>query len=370
MLRRNIGVGRYFGIDVYLHYSWFFIFAMLAWALSTGFFPQRWPDHTTAAYWTMGILSALLLFVSVLLHELSHSLVAKHHGMKVDRITLFFFGGMASTHEEHISPKREFQMAIAGPAISLLISGISLAVYNITETFFIAAIANYLFRINLILAVFNLVPGFPLDGGRVLRAIIWYWTKDFSKATRIASDGGKAVGYMLIFLGLTSIFMGNFGGLWLVLIGFFILTLSTLSHDQIEIKDALHNITAGDFADKDFAHVTPGTTVKEVRKRLMTKDLVLVVDKGKLVGAISGDSVPKTGKATADEVMLPADKIATAKITTSSYKALIKMMKRGQLFLPIIEKGNVVGLVKRDNIIRYAKYQTVKARYGKMGFKV
>jgi Zn-dependent protease/CBS domain-containing protein len=371
-MKRNIHVGKYLGIDVYLHYSWFLIFLLLAWALATGFFPQRWPGHAASAYWIMGVLSSILLFVSVLLHELSHSVVANRHGMKVDRITLFFFGGMASTHEKHISPKREFQMAIAGPAMSLLISGVSLAVYNITGIFYIAAIANYLFRINLILAIFNLVPGFPLDGGRILRSIIWYWTKDFSKATKIASNGGRIVAYILIFMGIASIFAGNFGGVWIILIGVFLLTLSTLSHDQIEIKDALHNVSAGDFADKKFKHVSPGTTVKEARKYLMNREFILVLQDGKLAGAITQEAAVKEKRKTAKakDIMILPKYIVKVLITTTSYNALIKMMKKGALFAAIIDKDKVVGIIKRDNIIRYAKYKTVKAKYGKMGFKV
>ncbi|MBU2561919.1 MAG: site-2 protease family protein [Nanoarchaeota archaeon] len=376
-MKRNIHVGKYLGIDVYLHYSWFFIFLLLAWALATGFFPQRWPGQPSSAYWVLGALSSLLLFVSVLLHELSHSVVARHGGMKVDRITLFFFGGMASTHEEHISPKKEFQMAIAGPMMSLFISMVALIVYNITSFFYVAAVANYLFRINLILAIFNLVPGFPLDGGRVLRSIIWYWTRDFKRATRIASAGGKLVAYTLVFLGLVSVFAGNFGGLWMVLIGFFLLALSTLSYEQVVIKDALSGKKVEEFIVRRFPRIGPDISLREaVIDHFLKKDeSSFVVMKGhELQGVLNIDDVQKIAKKEwrrlkVKDVMVHKEKIPKVSPTTGAYPALMGILKAGMEFVPVSGKKGAVGILKRDDLLRYVKLKTTREKLEKMGFE-
>jgi len=367
-MRREIWVGRYIGIDVYLHYSWFLIFALLAYALATNLFPSQFPDQSAGAYWILGTIASALLFVSVLLHELSHSYIARRHGMKVDRITLFFFGGMASASEQHITPKKEFQMAIAGPAMSLAISGTFLVIYNLTGFFYIAAIAGYLYRINLILAVFNLVPGFPLDGGRVLRSIIWYWTKDFEKATRIASTGGKIVAYVLFGLGIFSLFSGNFSGVWLMLIALFILTLSTLSYEQVLLKDMLKGMTAGDFADSKFMHIGPKMKIKDaVVKHFLKKDIdnILVTENSSLKGLLTIKAVQQLKKESwpdksVEEIMIPAGKVAKTKIHTPAYTALIKMLKKGQDIAPIIDKKKVVAVIRRESMLRFVKLKSAE----------
>ncbi len=382
-MKRSIFVGRYLGIGVFLHYSWFLIFLLLAWALSTGFFPQQFPGQSGMEYWGIGIFSSLLLFVSVLLHELSHSVIARRNGMKVDRITLFFFGGMASAHEQHMNPKNEFQMAIAGPAMSLFLSGIALIVYNVTSFFYVAAVASYLYRINLILAIFNLVPGFPLDGGRVLRAIVWYWTGDFRRATRIATTGGKVVAYVLIFLGFVNVFAGSFSGLWLVLIGFFLLVLARMSYEQLVIKEALKGLKVADFTDGRYPRISPGTSLRDaVSKHFLKKDssFFLVRSRGRLVGAISIDDVQRIPKKrwrglNVEDVMKPAKSLAKSKMTAPAYSALVKMLKKGQDFLPVLDrkgkKGkDIVGIMRRDTVLRYVKLQTTKERLKKAGFDV
>lgn len=378
MARRNIKVGRYFGIDVFLHYSWFFIFALLAWALSTGWFPQQFPGYSQGSYWVLGLFSAFLLFVSVLLHELSHSLVAIKKGMKVESITLFFFGGMAGMQEKKMSPKTEFQMAIAGPAMSLALSFVSLAVYKFIGFFYIAAVASYLYRINLILAIFNLVPGFPLDGGRIFRSVVWYWTKDFRKATQIAATGGKAFAYILIFAGFMNIFAANLGGVWFVLIGFFLLALSSMSYEQVVIKDTLTGRSVADFAVKRFASLKPDMTVRDaVREHFMKDDREMypVIEKGLLKGIMTVEPIRKLEKESwkgkkISDLMIPYRKAPKARLTSSSYSALIKMMRSGLGAIPVTDGKKTVGVVKRDDILRYVKLKTAEEKYKKMGFDI
>ncbi len=377
-VRRNIKVGRYFGIQVFLHYSWFFIFALLAWALSTGWFPQQFPGYGVVDYWVLGFVSSFLLFVSVLLHELSHSLVAIKRGIKVESITLFFFGGMAGMHETRMSPKTEFQMAIAGPSMSLALSFIALGVYNLVDVFYIAAVASYLYRINLILAIFNLIPGFPLDGGRVFRSIVWYWTKDYKRATQVAATGGKVFAYILIFIGFANVFSGNFGGIWFVLIGFFLLTLSSMSYEQVVIKDALTGRTVNEFAVKRFASLKPHMTVREaVTEHFMKKDIEMypVVEKDKLLGILTVEPIRKLdkrqwkGKKVSD-LMIPYRRTPKARLTASAYAALVRMLKAGFTTMPVVEKKRIVGVVKSSDILRYVKLKTAEEKYKKMGFDI
>ncbi|MFC1742304.1 site-2 protease family protein [Nanoarchaeota archaeon] len=376
MMKRNFKVGRYFGIDVYLHYSWFLIFLLLAWGLSTGFFPEQFPGRTGFEYWGIGIFSSFLLFLSVLAHELSHSLVGMRHGIKVDRITLFFFGGVAGMHEQKMSPKSEFQMAIAGPAFSIVLAFVFLAVYNLTSFFYVAAVSSYLFRINLIIAVFNMMPGFPLDGGRVFRSILWYWTKDFKKATHIATTAGKVLAYIMIFIGFSNVFTGNFAGIWFVLLGFFLLMLSTLSYKQIVIKDALAGVRAGEFVTKKFVSVKPGTSLRDVVVDvLLKKDVtsVLVMEDGRFLGVLVAEQVQQIPKKEwkgikASDAMVGASRVGKVRLMTGAYNTLVKMLKGGLDFLPVIEKKKLVGIVRRQELLRYVKFRTTKEKFEKMGF--
>ena len=283
-MKNNIPVGSYFGIKVYLHYTWFLVVALLSWALATGFFPETFPEYDSVMYWLLGLSSAIFLFISVLLHELSHSLVAKHFKMKVASITLFFFGGVASIHEGNMKAKEELAMAIAGPILSLALAGLFYAI-NISSAGFIHAMTAYLFRINLIIAVFNMVPGFPLDGGRVFRALAWIITKDYKKATRYATTGGKIVAYAMIFIGFVNVFAGTFAGLWFVFLGGFLLLMTTLSYEQAMMRESLGKMTVKDFAKKGpiiSDHIKANTLAyKAIRIMLKKKIKTLSVFKGK-----------------------------------------------------------------------------------------
>jgi Zn-dependent protease len=199
-MRSSLRLFRIAGIDIGVHYTWIFIFLLISWSLAQGFFPQQYPGWDTFSYWITGILAALVLFASVLLHELAHSLVARARGMPVNSITLFIFGGVSNLEEEPEKPRAEFAMAIVGPLTSLALAGIF---WGLTQTVEnqdspLAAMLSYLALINLVLAVFNLMPGFPLDEGRVLRSILWGTTGSLRKATDIAATVGRLFGWGLI----------------------------------------------------------------------------------------------------------------------------------------------------------------------------
>ena len=217
-----------FGIPIHIDRSWFFIAAFAAWSLARGYFPERYPGLSTGLYWAMGGAAALLLFACVLLHELGHSLTAQRHGIPVARVTLFIFGGVAQIGRDPTRPAVELKIALAGPLVSVLIAGAcyagsaAMSVHAPTQLAAVA-IVRYLAMTNTALVLFNLLPGFPLDGGRVLRALLWAWTRNLRRATRIASLMGSGLGLGLLVLGLWAIIKGAWaGGMWYILLGFFL----------------------------------------------------------------------------------------------------------------------------------------------------
>ncbi len=238
-MRGAYKIFRIFGIDIQIHYSWIFIFFLLSWSLASSYFPQISPGLNNSMYWFMGIVAALLLFVSVLLHELSHSLTAKAKKIGVESITLFFFGGVSGIKKEEMKPSSEFVMAVAGPLFSFVLAGIFYLLFRWDGNVIITAITKYLFQLNLILGIFNLVPGYPLDGGRALRAILYAYFKDLRKATRIAVTGGKIFAALLFVLGLIGLLQGLGNGLWFILLGGFLYFIAGASYEQVVIKEVL-----------------------------------------------------------------------------------------------------------------------------------
>ena len=222
MLKDGIPVGRIFGISVRLHYSWFIIFTIVIWSLAADYFPAVYPEWSLGTAIAAGIITSILFFVSLLAHELTHSLVAQRHGIPVQSITLFLFGGVSQISEEPHEARTEFLIAIVGPLMSLFLGVVfwSLWFFLPPALDVLAAISFWLGWINLALAIFNMVPGFPLDGGRVLRAAIWWRTRDLNRATRLASNVGRGVGYLMMAGGAWIGFHGDWsGGIWLALIG-------------------------------------------------------------------------------------------------------------------------------------------------------
>ena len=242
MMKSSWSIGKYRGIDIRIDSSWIVIFIFFSWSLASGYFPKEYPHWSRGLGWSIGVLTSLLVFVSVLLHEMAHSVIALRQGEKVHSITLFLFGGVAQIGGEPNQPAKEFRMALAGPLASLGLAGIFLAVsaflHKLSEP--LSASALYLAVINAGLAIFNLLPGFPMDGGRLFRAILWKTTGDIKKATRIASVTGQGIAFFLIFLGTVRVLRGDYGGLWLVLIGWFLHSASVRGYAQVAIKGALH----------------------------------------------------------------------------------------------------------------------------------
>lgn len=317
-MNQSLKLGRLFGINIGIHYTWFFIFAILAWALATDIFPYYYPDFSKAAYWTIGIISSLLLFVSVLFHELSHSLAAKYQGIKVESITLFFFGGVASIEEEDLKPVKEMTVAMAGPLFSIFIAFVFFIILITTKNQIISAISFYLSRINIILAFFNMIPGFPLDGGRVLRGFIYGWTNDLKKATKVASLFGKGFAVFLIILGIFNMLFLNFGGMWYIFIGLFLYMIAEASYEQLVIRQTLASVSVTKFMSRK--------PDKETVSRLLEAKMPVLSRK------------------------------------TSAYNALQIMIRAKQEILPVGEKNKIVGIVEKNKIVAYlmANIKSVK----------
>src|SRR3989338_45973 len=289
----GLRIFRIYRIDVYLHYSWWLIFALLAYSLALDFFPTAYPGLSRVMYWLMGGLAAVLLFVSVLLHELTHSLVAKAGKIPVESITLFFFGGVASIPSEDVKPATEFWMALSGPLFSLVFAGILFLVHQLALPVLLKAVTAYLWQINLILGIFNLVPGFPLDGGRVFRALLMFYYRDIRKATKIASKVGRFFGGFLVFLGFLSIFGGNLAGLWFVFLGGFLWMIAKSSYEQVVIKEVLGKIPILQLMKKSES-LAPDDTFDDVISlyKKFEQDGFVVESKGKFVGIVD---VPRIG---------------------------------------------------------------------------
>ena len=242
MFGRGIKLFNLMGFQVRLHSSWLILAVLVVWSLAGGFFPYRFPGYSQADYWAMAVAGAIGLLFSIVIHEFAHSVVARHYGIPMRGITLFIFGGVAEMGDEPPSAKSEFLMAIAGPLTSFAIAavsfGIALALYGGPSPG-AGAVFYYLAWINAILGLFNLIPAFPLDGGRVLRAAIWAKKRDLVASTRIAARIGSAFGIFLMLLGAWSIFRGNIvGGVWWILIGMFVRNASDMSYRQVLYRRA------------------------------------------------------------------------------------------------------------------------------------
>ncbi len=259
----GIRIGRLFGVDVAIHPSWFLVLAFFAFSLATGFFPRAYPGWGAAATWTTAVIASLLLFVSVLAHEFGHALVARSQGLPVRNITLFLLGGVAQLEREPDSPGHEASMAIAGPAVSAVIGGLALgAAYTLSGPEQVVAVLAYLGIANLALLAFNLLPGFPLDGGRVLRALLWRLTRDVVRATRWAAVVGQVFAWGFIGLGVAELlFRGSFGGIWLVLVGWLMIQAARATARQTEIDYELRNVPAERLMTRFEGWISPYATL-------------------------------------------------------------------------------------------------------------
>jgi Zn-dependent protease/predicted transcriptional regulator len=356
----GLRIGHIFGIPIYLHPSWLIIFALIT--VTIGFqFTAEHPKWSPTEHWTLGIATSLLFFASVLFHELCHSVVALHYKLPVKSITLFVFGGLSAIEREPSKAGQEFQMAIVGPLSSLVLAGVFWAIVRWGHPGeAIAAMCTWLALINLLLGLFNLIPGFPLDGGRVLRGIVWGITGDFKKASRIASGSGRFFAYVMILFGVWQALKGNwFGGLWLAFIGWFLLEAAKESYVQVALRDSLTGVRADDVMVRDIPTVTRNTSIDEyIHQVLRTGRHAHIVVGGDrpsgLVSLQSARDVPREEwtNTSVQAVMIPFDKVQSAAPDEPVLQVLQRMQTSDIDQMPVVSDGHIVGMIGRDSILR------------------
>ncbi|MDM7918668.1 MAG: site-2 protease family protein, partial [Methanosarcina sp.] len=294
--------------------------------------------------------------------------VARKQGERVEDITLFILGGVARINEELKDPKKEFYLALAGPVSSFLLGGVfftlALAFRNYSHPLQVAS--SYLAYINLVLGAFNLLPGFPMDGGRVLRAILWRINGDLKKATRTASAVGQGIAFFLIFVGLVQFFRGNLGGLWMVLIGWFLHTASVQGYSQVLLKSALQDLKASDLMDKNFITVSPDLTVGSLVQDYILKKrerVFLVTDSDVFLGLVCLEDVKKFPRSRWPElkvkdIMTPVEKIVSARPEATGDEVLNNLVNNEVNQVPVLDNGRVVGIITRTDLLRLLQLRT------------
>ena len=364
----SIQLGKLFGIPFKLHYSWFFIFIFITVILSYAYYPEVTDDSwSTAAYWGLGVLTSLLFFASVLIHELSHSAVAIREGMPVKSITLFFFGGVAQITREATKPTTELKMAIAGPLASITLAGLYYGIFWISNGFnvYLAELCRWLALINAVLAVFNMIPGFPLDGGRVFRSIIWLVTGNYMRATRIATMAGRGVAYLFILGGIVLLFLPQwlFNGIWFLFLGFLLYSAATTSYRQAVLLDALKGFTAQDVMTRDPPLVPRDLTIKELiqRRFLPTSSQFFLVVEGESVGGlltlrrIKGIPKEEWDIITTGQAMTPVEKLKAVRPSDDALGVLQRMDEENLNEITVAGGGRFIGVIVRENLIRFAQ---------------
>jgi Zn-dependent protease/predicted transcriptional regulator len=367
MRKDGIQIGRIYGIPIFLHTSWFIIFALIAFSFVSEFDALQL-NIPTSRLWGLGLMTSLLYFGSLVFHEMAHSIIAKYYKIQVVSITLFVFGGVPRIGREPGRALEEFNIAVAGPLSSLfLAAGFWLVARQADSNVILGTLAGSLAEINLMLAVFNLIPGFPLDGGHIFRAIVWGFNRDFARSTRIAARAGQVVAYAMIALGV-GMALANFtvrgiggpvGGVWLAFIGWFILSAAKQTQAQVEARGALEGLRVADIMTPELHTVGREISLEDYAREMVRtgRRAHLVVGGDQLVGLVTAEalnSVPQHDwdVTSVQAVMLPKDKLHWAAPEEPALSLLDRMRTIGMQQMPVIAGGSVVGIVTRDSILR------------------
>ena len=351
------------GIDINIHISWLIILVFLTFSLATGWFPITYPGSSTATYYLLGFIASILLFVSVLLHELAHSFVARSRGLQVKSIVLFIFGGVSNIEQEPQTPGIEFSMAFVGPLVSLLIGVVCYGLWLLVRGThsLIVPILSYLALMNIILGIFNLIPGFPLDGGRVLRSIIWKATGNFQTATNITTFVGQAFAYLIILWGILLFFAGNaFNGLIIIFTGWFLLTSAQSARSQSVLDTAFRGVTVNQIMNTNVMTVPANISLQKlVDEYFLPRGLrsAFVMQGDQLAGLITlsdirhvpRDQWPQTPVGFA---MIPLERLHTITPQQNVKDVLPLMTGQDVNQLAVVQDGRLVGVLTREGILR------------------
>jgi Zn-dependent protease len=367
-MQAQIKLGRVAGISIGLHYSWFIIAVLITLSLAAHFHSVT-PQWSDTVVWSAAIITGVLFFAALLAHELAHSLVAKAKGLRVRAITLFALGGISQIESEAKDAKSELWIAIVGPLASSVIGCVFLLIARLSgwplgtePSTPVMAVLLWLGYINLMLAAFNMIPGYPLDGGRILRAIIWWTTRDADRSTRWAALTGEAVAFLFIMLGLFRFFVGaNFGGLWLAFIGWFLLDASRSSYAQVEIMEGLRGHPVADIMERDCAtvegHLSPEDFVHEYLLKTGRRCFAVVHD-GRLLGLITPNEVKNVerglwAQTSVQGAMRPLAQLRTVAPDTPAIKALEIMSREDINQLPVLSDGRLQGIFSRRHLLGF-----------------
>ena len=367
MFGKRIHLFKLLGFEVKIDLSWIIIAVLIAWSLSTGLFPYQFKNLSPQAYWIMGIIGVIGLFLSIIVHEFSHSLMARKYGMPMKGITLFIFGGMAEMTDEPTSPRAEFMMAVVGPLSSLAIAfGFYLLLVAGKQTGWpqpVNGILGYLALINGLLAAFNLLPAYPLDGGRVLRSILWGWKKNIRWATKLSSRIGKGFGILLIVFGFFNVLRGNFiGGMWWFLIGMFIHGAAKMSYQQLVTRKALEGEKVSRFMKRDPVTVSPSLTIDKLVEDYIYqhhfKMFPVVDNNGKLGGCVTTKEVKEVpreewGNKTVRDIASPCTEQNTIHGEDDAMKALSRMNQTGSSRLMVVNDSQLAGVIALKDMMKF-----------------
>ena len=365
-MRGNISLGKVFGIPLRLHYTWFIIFAWVTFSLVFYDAGQTYPIEQRIV---LGILSSLLFFASIIIHELAHSILAIRNNIPVKEITLFVFGGVSQITKEATHPRAELSIAMVGPLTTLALAGIFYGLHLLlaaTNQILGASLMWWLAWINVLLAVFNLIPGFPLDGGRIFRALLWQRTRDYHRATLIATKVGQGIAYALMAVGITSIFVPLlpwFNGLLLIFIGWFLRDAAKASYQQVLLRDALTGITVRQATDYDCPLIPPHLNLMELVQQYILptgRSCFLISWGAELEGMVTLQQIKKVPRSrwaiiTVQDIMTPASKLKVAYVDQDILNVLQDMNGQSANHIPVMEAGKVIGIINREDIARFLR---------------
>ena len=367
-MHSQVKLGRIKGIEIGLHYSWFIIAFLIAFSLASHFHDVN-PAWSVALIWAAAIITSVLFFVTLLLHELAHSIVAKSRGLRVRAITLFALGGVSQIESEASDAKSEFWIAIVGPLTSLIIGAVLIGIVRLLEPARteaatpVTAVLLWLGYINVGLAAFNMIPGYPLDGGRVLRAIIWWINKNGERATRYAAQVGEVVAFLFILFGLYQFFVGhgNFGGLWMAFIGWFLLDAARNSYFQVGVMAGLRGQRVADIMERDCASVPGYLSLRDFVDQYLLHSAgrcFVVTQDHRSLGVVTASDVKRISpeewnQTSVQSIMRPLSQVRSVPPDTPAVKALELMSRERINELAVVSNGNLEGIFSRAQVLKF-----------------